>query len=219
MPSDSNARPVYRLHVQTPRLEGVDELHGVVTELDTRPNQDWQQLQADAVERWETYLNPPGSTASLEERIEVMLGETGWEAAPGASVQDRLVWRRRAGFRTQLLGDQVAVLTRETGDLVDLCPVEGADLTGALEQVGWEVGDQLDGWTRDVCTVQPRDWTLVLERVRQTRDRLRAEAAAQESGWRELIRAAVLSGVPTQHLTSLTGLTRQRIYQIRDRRR
>ena len=205
--------------MRTLRVEGIDELHGVVTELATRPDQDWQQLRAAAVERWETYLSPSGSTASREERIELMLGETGWEAAPGASAQDRLVWRRQAWFRTQLLGDQVAVLTRDTGDLVDLCPVEGTDLTGALEQVGWEVGGQLDGWTPDVCAVKPRDWTLVLERVGQTRNRLRAEAAAQETGWRELIRAALLSGVPTQHLTSLTGLTRQRIYQIRDRRR
>jgi len=32
-------------------------------------------------------------------------------------------------------------------------------------------------------------------------------------------RTALLSGVPTKTLTAITGLTRQRLYQIRDRRR
>lgn len=216
---DQVARPVYRLLVQTPRVDGVDELQGAVVELETNSDQDWQRLRAAAIERWETSLQPPDSTATLEQRIEVMLGETGWELAPGASTQDRLVWRRLAWFRTQLLEDQVAVMTQDTGDLVDLCPLEGADAADALERVGWEVGGPLSGWGPDVRVVRPRDWNVVLSRVQQTRDRLQAEAAAQEQGWRELIRAALLSGVPTQHLTVLTGLTRQRIYQIRDRRR
>lgn len=214
-----DARPVYRLHVRTARVSGVDEIHGLVTALDTRPDQDWQQLRDAAVERWETYLQPPDSTASLQERIALMLGETGWELVPEASVQDPLVRRRPAWFRTQSLGDQVAVLTLDTGDVVDVCALEGVDVRRVLEQLGWQVGEQLEGWTSGVLAVRPRDWSLVLQRVRRARDRLRAEALAKESGWRELIRAALLSGVPTHDLTSLTGLTRQRIYQIRDRRR
>jgi len=69
--------------------------------------------------------------------------------------------------------------------------------------------DALHGLVVEVRTDdRERDW-----------DELRAEAATRERGWRELIRLALLSGISTQLLTSSTGLTRQRLYQILDRRR
>ena len=60
---------VYRLHVRVFRVGGVDELHGVVTEAGagTSPDLDWNDLQAAAVERWETSLNPPDSAATRQQ--------------------------------------------------------------------------------------------------------------------------------------------------------
>jgi hypothetical protein len=82
-------------------VDGVNELHSVITEADnvTFRNLDWNDLQAAAVERWATSLNPPGSTATLQQRIVTMLTVTGWELAPGASPEDQLVQRRATGFR------------------------------------------------------------------------------------------------------------------------
>lgn len=51
------------------------------------------------------------------------------------------------------------------------------------------------------------------------RNRVKKEAADAESRWRNLLREAVLDGQEVRSLASASGITPQRVYQIRDRRR
>lgn len=88
--------------------------------------------------------------------------------------------------------------------------VEHAKAVGGVVQVSELVHESL-GVQRPAfgMTAHPSKKTLPPVQV----------TAVRERGWLEPIRLAVLSGVGTQSLTKLTGLTRQRLYQIRDRRR
>lgn len=62
----------------------------------------------------------------------------------------------------------------------------------------------------------------VLDGIRKlTDERDEANWAAKEVDtlWRERIAAAVRAGIPVEHVAVVAGVSRQRVYQIRDGRR
>jgi hypothetical protein len=218
--SRESSSPVFRLHVRSVWIDGVGEVQCLITTADVDPSQAWGDLQRQAVERWQSVLEPPGDTTTLQGRISVMLQETGWQHVAGTLPEKGLVQRRIAAFRAQRVGDQIAILIRDVGALVDLFPAEpGEEGADAAARCGWRLGGRLPGWTQEAWSAEPRDWTIVLSRVQRNRADLQVQLAEREKGWRELLRHAQLAGVSTQLLTTTTGLTRQRLYQIRDRRR
>lgn len=78
-------------------------------------------------------------------------------------------------------------------------------------EVHYEGGDWMDPY-----------WGDPLAGVRSATDRLdvlRAAAADAESAWQESIRAAITNGQRVVDIAAAAGISRERVYQIRDARR
>lgn len=126
------------------------------------------------------------------------------------------------------LGDpEIIVMTQVddgsgAADVIVRYPLaEGADFVRVLRDNGWSVGlddeDVSDGYT--IVTVDPVDVEQIAKAVTFARDAAAAEYERCDTGWRTLIRDAMNDGESATKLAAATGVSRERIYQIRDGRR
>lgn len=90
----------------------------------------------------------------------------------------------------------------------------------ALGLSGWKVLGAADGeWPDDTIAITPRDWKVVIEQAKADREIAQREAARRDSFWAACVREAILDGHTAKELAEIAGVSVQRIYQIRDRRR
>jgi hypothetical protein len=205
--------------------DGIEELQAVVVPA-ARSDAPWTELVSEhAVDQWASPLSLPGQRLTREERTATMLSELGWEMLGQRSGPEPFRVRRSlVAFRAHRVSDdrgegQTVVVTFDTGDTVAHYPCGADDPPAVLARHGWGSTGPLPGWPAGSYGVRALDWPLVVGEVTEQRDRTRKQAQTQDRGWQAAVREAVLAGQDVRRLSELTGLTRQRIYQIRDGRR
>lgn len=176
-----------------------------------------------------TSLMRPGGTdpdplISPEHRITQLLGEIGWEPIAPVVIGSPFGVSRHTPFRATVVNyegesiDLVQVRNND-GEILAEIPVTSTP-SEALAASGWEVlGAASGGWPDDILAVAPIDWRVVVARARTDREATRREATRRERFWSACLREAVLAGHTATELADVAGVTAQRIYQIRDRRR
>jgi hypothetical protein len=96
---------------------------------------------------------------------------------------------------------------------------------GSTEQIlldgGWAVTGEVtyagDGYT--IVDVTPMNWATIVEAVTFERKRAEIEHERQDVAWRTVIRDAVSDDESPTELAKVAGISRERVYQIRDGRR
>ena len=88
-----------------------------------------------------------------------------------------------------------------------------------LAAESWTLGPQAPGWPDGVYEAAATDWTAVLEQSAHQRAVAKTQAEDAAKRWKTAIREAMLAGVDARTLATLSGITVQRVYQMRDRRR
>lgn len=203
-------------------------LRTLVVPSDVDVRAEWADITCQAVAVHETLLHPggpdPDPWVSEAHRIDQVLLELGWGATGGDRSDLRLFPVVRVGqWRAQLLvhldGSRHAVVRNIPGDVIADYVLAEEDLEHALTAHGWNVHGQLPGWSEDVLAVSPANWMRLVQDSTEARKQSREAAADADTRWRELLREAVLAGEEVKVLASVCGVTPQRIYQIRDRRR
>lgn len=166
----------------------------------------------------------PDPFISAEHRITYLLREIGWEPTGAVHVDTPFRVVRRTRFRAAVMSyDASSVDTvqvrNDDGDVLTEATVSTTP-DAALEQCGWEVlGAAGGGWPDDTLAVSPTDWKVVIEQSRAHRETAQRESARRDQAWATCVREAVLDGHTATELTEVAGVSAQRIYQIRDRRR
>ena len=203
-------------------------LHTLVVPDDIDVRAPWLELTRAAVATHETFLRPggpdPDPWVSEAHRIEQVLLELGWKPVDGSPSDLRCFPVVRVGqWRAQLLvhldGARHAVVLNIDGDVIADHVLVDEPLEQGLTASGWRVDGPLPGWPDGVVAVAPVDWLGLVRESAGARNRAKKEAADAESRWRNLLREAVLDGQEVRSLASASGITPQRVYQIRDRRR
>lgn len=97
---------------------------------------------------------------------------------------------------------------------------DDADFVVVLRDNGWSVGlDDSDDAGYTIVTVEPVDVQQIVKAVTFARDEAAAEYQRCDTGWRTLIRDAMNGGESATKLSEAAGVSRERVYQIRDGRR
>ena len=166
----------------------------------------------------------PDPFISLEHRITYLLREIGWAPTGTVLIGSPFGVVREARFRATVVNhegsstDSVQV-RNDNGELLVEAPVVGR-LEDVLSGLGWKVLGAAGGaWPDDVLTIAPGDWKVVIEWARADREIAQREAARRDSLWSACVREAILDGHTAKELAQVAGVSVQRIYQIRDRRR
>ena len=98
---------------------------------------------------------------------------------------------------------------------------DGEDAADLLWEHGWRTLDdpsQADvGY--DIVKVEPADYEQIVQHVTLARERARIEHERQDTAWRAIIRHAMHDNASATALAKAAGISRERIYQIRDNRR
>lgn len=166
----------------------------------------------------------PDPFNSPEHRITFLLREIGWEPTGPVVVGSPFSVSRYTPFRASVVnyeGDSVDLVQvrNNDGEILAEVPVTSTP-SEALAASGWDVlGAAGSGWPDDIVAVAPIDWKVVIERAKTDREATRREATRREQFWSACLREAVLAGHTATELADTAGVTAQRIYQIRDRRR
>lgn len=166
----------------------------------------------------------PDPFVSEEHRVGYLLREIGWQ--PLDTVVFGVPFRvaRHPSFRAHVVtyeGQSVdlAQVRNSDGEILAELPVSSTP-EAALSASGWNVlGAAGGGWPDDVLAVAPSDWLDVVRRARTEREGAKREADRREQFWANCLREAILDGHSAVELAEIAGVTAQRIYQIRDRRR
>jgi len=88
-----------------------------------------------------------------------------------------------------------------------------------LAGTGWQLGGHASSWPNDVFEVAPQNWQTILKAATISRRTADEQAASADARWRTAIREALLAGLEPRTVADIVGVTVQRVYQIRDRRR
>jgi len=98
---------------------------------------------------------------------------------------------------------------------------DGEDAADLLWEHGWRTLDdpsQADvGY--DIVRVEPADYEQIVQHVTLARERARIEHERQDTAWRAVIRHAMHDNASATALAKAAGISRERIYQLRDNRR
>lgn len=166
----------------------------------------------------------PDPFISPEHRITDLLKEIGWTPIETVVIGSPFGVARETRFRATVVRhegsatDSVQVRNDDGELLAELAASSTA--SGALERSGWTVlGAAGGGWPEDTIAVAPRDWKAVIEHAKADREIAQREAARRDSFWASCIREAILDGHTAKELAEIAGVSVQRVYQIRDRRR
>ncbi|MER7559279.1 hypothetical protein ABTZ46_20210 [Nocardioides sp. NPDC126508] len=166
----------------------------------------------------------PDPFVSPEHRITYLLREIGWAPTETVVIGTPFGVVRETRFRATVFShegsatDAVQVRNDDGEVLAELAVSSTA--TDALGLSGWTVlGAAGGGWPDDTIAIAPRDWKVVIEQAKADREMARREAARRDSFWAACVREAILDGHTAKDLAEIAGVSVQRIYQIRDRRR
>lgn len=123
-------------------------------------------------------------------------------------------------------GPEIIVMTLadpDTGaaDEIATYPLgEGADYIRVLAEAGWRVSGSAETTdTGAVAEVEAVDSIVIVEHVTFARSRAEAEFARQDTSWRTVIGNAMRDGDSATALARAAGVSRERVYQLRDGRR
>lgn len=166
----------------------------------------------------------PDPFISPEHRITYLLREVGWAPVETVVIGAPFGVVRETRFRAAVVNhegtstDTVQVRNDDGELLVELAiSTTAAD---ALDLSGWTVlGAAGGGWPDDTIAIAPRDWKVVVEQAKADREIAQREASRRDSFWAACVREAILDGHTAKDLAEIAGVSVQRIYQIRDRRR
>ena len=125
------------------------------------------------------------------------------------------------------LGDpEIVVMTQadESGaaDEVATYPLPAdTDPAQVLADNGWRVtsGAEPVDTGYDIVTVEAADPIAIVKHVTYTRAQAEADAARVDTGWRIIIGDTMRDGGSATALARAAAISRERVYQIRDRRR
>ena|SRR5690606_16631643 len=98
---------------------------------------------------------------------------------------------------------------------------DGEDAADLLWEHGWRILDdpsQVDA-SYGIVSVEPADYEQIVQHVTFARERARIEHERQDTAWRAIIRHAMHDNASATALAKAAGISRERIYQIRDDRR
>lgn len=198
--------------------EGVLRWKALVVPGSVDPEAAWDELGERSVLSWGRRVEAAGQK-TLRGFVEEMLRESGWERSYGPRGANYFPVRRAAPrFLARRSGSSLVVATAD-GVPVASYSLEVDEFT-TLEQNGWLITNADEDVDLDLPSpVLPFDWPRVIRFVSQARQSAQARAEQADLGWREVIREGLLLGQEAKRVASLTGLTPQRIYQIRDGRR
>lgn len=166
----------------------------------------------------------PDPFVSEEHRVGYLLREIGWQPVEAVVFGAPFRVARYPSFRANVVtyeGESIELVQvrNNDGEILAELPVTSTP-EAALCESGWDVlGAAGGGWPEDVLAVAPSDWLDVVRRARTERDGARREADRREKFWASCLREAILAGHTAVELAGIAGVTAQRIYQIRDRRR
>lgn len=165
----------------------------------------------------------PDPFISPEHRITYLLREIGWAPTGTVRIGSPFGVVRETRFRATVNHEGSSIdsvqVRNDDGELLVEAPVVGSP-DDVLSGLGWRVlGAAGGGWPDDVLAIAPGDWKVVVERARADREIAQREAARRDSRWSACVREAILDGRTAKELAEVAGVSVQRIYQIRDRRR
>lgn len=218
----SEQPPEYVALTRVTTEDGVGYSEGIVVPADTiTDTTEWEEAHRHAVDSWITVLRPPGSLATEADRIDEMLRELGWERTDSRRAQMLSVRRVETRFHTATViqnGRSIILVMNDEGAIVDSIPDLGSAEKSLLAN-GWRTHGPLEQWPAETLRVSAFDWSQILRRLRGEQLRKQTEAHEQERTLRQAIREAITAGVQPSTIAEATNLSRQRIYQIRDKRR
>lgn len=166
----------------------------------------------------------PDRFVSPEHRVASLLREIGWVPIEAVVVGAPFGVVRETRFRATVVNHEGSPtesvqVRNDDGELLADLALNGT-LTDVLSRSGWTVlGAAGSGWPEDTIAIAPNDWKLVIEQARADRESARREATRRDSIWSTCVREAILDGHSAKELGEVAGVSAQRIYQIRDRRR
>ncbi|HNV11863.1 MAG TPA: hypothetical protein PKN27_11100 [Propionibacteriaceae bacterium] len=219
-------------HVLVVDARGEADLELVITPDDVPLDDGWAAVRTHAVGAIVTYLRPggpdPDPWVSEEFRVDQLLDELGWRRLGGLGDLVRGVpcvipVERVAHFRTRDElrpdGTQGVVVVNLDGEPVARYSLDGGSRADVLARHGWDAGGQLQGWIIPTVAVSARDWDRIVVESTSARAEANSQFAEADKRWRALVREGVLMGIEVRQLAQWAGVTPQRVYQLRDRRR
>lgn len=129
-------------------------------------------------------------------------------------------------YTANIMHDEVIILTAADvagqQDYIVSYPLNtNADPVAVLRDKGWFVRYEIDesaGY--GIVVAEPRDWEQIVEDVTCARTQAQIEADRQDVAWRAVIRDGMHDDTTNKtRLAEAAGVTRDRMYQIRDARR
>ena len=99
---------------------------------------------------------------------------------------------------------------------------DGDSPAGVLAANGWRSTGNGEsevevGYT--IVEVEPVEWERIVKHVTFAKAQADAEAARQDRAWRAALQGAMHAGGSATRLAAAAGISRERVYQIRDGRR
>lgn len=208
------------------RRDGVEFLEGLILPEDRIGSDEerWESWHDLAVDRWVSTLTPPESKATRDDRVDAFLTELGWQPDPGRTTAIGLPIRRiPVRFHTAMIiesGRASVLILAIDGQQVERLEVpDGQPMGSVLTEHGWLPQGHAAGWPEDVLQVSAADWGQILNRARTRRDEAEAIRRQADGQLSVCVREALSAGMPAARVAEMTGLSRPRIYQIRDGRR
>jgi len=121
-------------------------------------------------------------------------------------------------------GVVVTTYDSESGEerpIADYPISDGEDATDLLWEHGWRILDDPSqaGVGYGIVSVEPADYEQIVQHVTFARERARIEYERQDTAWRAIIRHAMHDNASATALAKAVGISRERIYQLRDDRR
>lgn len=214
--ADRNRRWVVTREID---VDGSPRLEGVTVEWEVDPALPWEDLLDRSIDTWAISIDRVGK-ANVRHHVDATLQQFGWERSHGPRGVDHFPIRRAAPrFYARRVDTHITVATAD--DLpVAHYEAPSEEIFTVLEENGWLITDtDVDSEAGVPVAVLPFDWPRVVRYVSQHRKSAQARAEQADLGWREVLREGLLAGQDARKLADLTGLTPQRIYQVRDGRR
>jgi hypothetical protein len=200
-------------------VDGSPRLEGVTVAWDVDPTLPWEELLDRSVDTWAIRVDRVGKE-NVRHHVDATLQQFGWERSHGPRGAHHFPIRRAAPrFYARRVDARLAITTADGLRVAEYDISTGETFT-VLEENGWLITDTDSDSAADApLAVLPFDWPRVVRHVSQARKSAQARAEQADLAWREVLREGLLAGQDAKKLADLTGVTPQRIYQVRDGRR
>ena len=120
---------------------------------------------------------------------------------------------------------EITIMTQDdsgASDVIASYPLNGGAEPGeVLDDAGWRtIGDETEaGHGYVIVEVEPAEVDTIVRHVTSARAQAEAELQRRDTAWRTVIRDAMLDGGSATAIAGVAGVSRERVYQIRDGRR